>query len=101
MRACILSVWPGWCAKSCSATDGDVLANFTVSLWIKMGLCKDVHFTFPGPVPIDDLPSKVGDMSIVESAVTCGLVCVGLNAAVDHNLAPQVVGGFSRSVEVF
>ena len=62
----VVWIWPSWRASP----DVDVLAYLMAPLWIKMGRRKDVDFTVPCPVTVDDLPAKVRDIAIVE-AIAC------------------------------
>ena len=68
MRACVVFIGPRRRAKSCPASDREVLASLLVFLWIQMGFDHDVDPTL-SPVPVNDLLPKRGHVGVVELVV--------------------------------
>ena len=66
MRACVVFIGPRRRAKSCSASDREVLASLLVFLWIQVGFDHDVDPTLTSPVPVNDLLRKCGHVGVVE-----------------------------------
>ena len=64
MRTAVVFVGPSRHAKSSSPTDREVLAGLLVLLGIQASLCKDVDLALPCPVPVNDLPAKIGHIGI-------------------------------------
>ena len=64
-----ITVGPSWCAKRCAASDGVVLAQLLMLLWVKVCLHEDVWFAGACPVPVSDLSAKIGDVGIVYSVM--------------------------------
>ena len=71
-----VTVGERWCSKGSSTSYAEVLAELFMPLWVEVRFNEDVDLSFPGPVPVNDLPAKVGDIGVVQ--LVMGLNCPGL-----------------------
>ena len=69
MSASVVLVGLSRSAKSCTATNGEVLACLIVFLWIQVRFSKDVYAAVSCPVPFNHLATKIGDIAKVKSIV--------------------------------
>ena len=93
MGARVVFTGPSWYSTSSSSPNRVVLACLLMFLWVQVGFHKDVDFTFPRPVPVDDLSSKCGDIGVVQLVVSLfeARSFLDWGEAVDQNLVPLVV----------
>ena len=72
----IVLVGTGWCAEDGASSNGKVLAQLMMPLWIEMGFSKDVDARVPAPVPLDNLSTHVGHIAKVQHIVSLFISCL-------------------------
>ena len=82
MCTVVVTIWSCWCTESRPTTYCEVLTDFTMSLWVQARFSKNVNFTFPRPVPVNDLAPKVRDITIAELVVVLSGPCTLARAGV-------------------